>query len=169
MIETVQQGEVVEFGLYALGLDGNPATGRTDLVVRVRRGDGLWLDFGDQTFKAAGWTTRDASLVEADAALAPGVYTLPGGIDTSDAAAADALVVYPLQALAADAVLPAPGEIKVGGRAALQLTRTWQRLHLDPDNERVDTPDSIKVPADGSLIDIDLVTVGTTITGTNTA
>jgi len=49
---------------------------------------------------------------------------------------------------------------------ALHLQEVWQRLHLDPANPRVDTPTSIKVPADGSLIDIQLAVVGTTITGT---
>ena len=50
---------------------------------------------------------------------------------------------------------------------AMHLERIWQRLHLDKNNPRVDTPTSIKVPADGSLIDIQLDVVGTTITGEN--
>jgi hypothetical protein len=49
---------------------------------------------------------------------------------------------------------------------ATRVQEIWQRLHLDPANPREDTPTSIKIPADGSVIDIVLDVVGNTVTGT---
>ena len=43
------------------------------------------------------------------------------------------------------------------------LTETWQRLGLDVANARVDEPTSIKVPADGSVIDVAIVAVGNVV------
>jgi len=55
-------------------------TGTTGLTVTVRIRDGdtttSYLDFADSTFKAAGWTTQNASLVD----LGSGFYALSGGL-----------------------------------------------------------------------------------------
>lgn len=57
-------------------------------AVRDAATDGSYLDFADGTFKASGWTTRQAALTEISAANAPGKYvrrvalsgvTLPAG------------------------------------------------------------------------------------------
>ena len=40
---------------------------------------------------------------------------------------------------------------------------TWQLLGLDVANARVDEPTSIRVPADGSVIDVAIVAVGNVV------
>jgi hypothetical protein len=51
-----------------------------------------------------------------------------------------------------------------GATVDARLTELWRRMALDPANDRVDTPTSIRVPSDGSLLDIQITTVGTTVT-----
>lgn len=59
---------------------GGPLTGAT-AVVAIRDADtnDSYLDFSDNTFKTAGFTTRQAALLEGNV----GVYTLSGGLDLS--------------------------------------------------------------------------------------
>lgn len=60
--------------------NGGPVSGAT-AVVAIRDADtpDSYLDFNDDTFKTAGWTTKQASLTGGD----PGVYTLVPGLDLS--------------------------------------------------------------------------------------
>lgn len=96
---------------------GDPATGRATIRVRMyRRSDGQFLDWSDMTFKAAGWTTLDATMTEVDAVNAPGHYALTGGFDASavtNAAADDTYVTVPSQTAGTD-TLPGPGELLMG-------------------------------------------------------
>lgn len=114
----VQTGTTEPVQVYVTDRAGDALTGKTDLFVRVRReSDGLFLDFDDWTFKAAAWTERDRGLTEVDASLVPGLYELPSGIETgsfTNANADDNLVIYPVQTPGTDAVLPSPGEMKIG-------------------------------------------------------
>lgn len=113
----IQSGATEPIQLFAVGANGNPLSGLTDLYVRVRRGDGLLLDWSDYTFKAAGWTTLNCLLAEADGVNAPGLYEVTGGLNTSsitNAVANDYYTVVPLQTPGNTARLPAPGQIAVG-------------------------------------------------------
>lgn len=102
--------------------DGAPLTGLLpgDLVVRIRRqSDGAYFDWDSAAldFKTSAWTTRDKNLIEQDATLNPGVYEVVGGFDTSTIvgiSADDRYTVIILQVAGAPAVLPPPGELKVG-------------------------------------------------------
>lgn len=49
-------------------------TGQAGTVAVRDPGSGDYLDFADNTFKAAGWTTRQQALTEVDATNSPGVY-----------------------------------------------------------------------------------------------
>jgi len=61
---------------------GGGVTGLTvTIAVRDAQTDGSWLDFNDDTFKTAGWTTRQASLAEVDSSNAPGAYRLTAGLN----------------------------------------------------------------------------------------
>lgn len=57
------------------GLTGQSPT------VRIRNGetDDSYLDFADNTFKTAGWTTQDAALDE----IGDGFYLLTGGLNVA--------------------------------------------------------------------------------------
>jgi len=92
-------------------------TGLSDLYVRLRReSDGFYLDWADDTFKAAGWTTLDKSLTELDAVRSPGLYGVTGGLNLAaitNAVPNDNYLVSPLQTPGTNAVLPEPGELKI--------------------------------------------------------
>lgn len=99
----------------------NHVIGLTDLVVRVRReSDNQFLDFGGappNTFRAVPTQPNSSFLSQVNATNAPGLYTLTGGLDLSaitNMVANDTLHVIPIQTTGANAVLPSPGEIKVG-------------------------------------------------------
>jgi hypothetical protein len=100
----------------AVMLDGSlaPLTGLSDALLSVRRvSDGYWLDFDDDTFKAAGWTTRQQVMSELDAANDPGAYG--HDLDTSAITNMTADDTLELRADCASAAnSPQTGEIKVG-------------------------------------------------------
>jgi hypothetical protein len=113
----IQSGATEPIQLYVVGANGNPLTGLADLYVRVRRGDGLFLDWNDMTFKSVGWATLNQALSEASAANAPGLYEVTGGLNTGAIIAPnpnDYYTVIPLQTPGSNARLPAPGQIAVG-------------------------------------------------------
>lgn len=58
---------------------GPVASGAAVVAIRAGAVYGAYLDFNDNTFKTAGWTTRQTPLTEVN----PGVYTLSGGLDVS--------------------------------------------------------------------------------------
>lgn len=116
-----QTGRTEEVRLDVRDLSGDPVTGATGVLIRIQRAsDGEFFDFDDLTFKGAGWTERDAALVEVDATLLSGIYELTGGFDSAtvtNIVADDTYIVFPVKGVAADtanAVMPAPGEFKVG-------------------------------------------------------
>ncbi len=113
--------------------DGLP--GKSDLFVRVfRDSDKQFFDWSDLTFKASGHTTLDQPLAEIDATNAPGLYEVVGGFDTStivSPVAGDTYTFQTLQTPGTDAVLPAPGMLKV---SQISLTSTGLRqitIHVD--------------------------------------
>jgi hypothetical protein len=113
----IQTGATEPIQLFVVESNGTPLTGLSDLYVRLRRGDGKYLDWADMTFKASSWATKDKPLAEADATGAPGLYEVVGGLDTAlvtNAVANDDYVVVPLQTPGTDARLPSPGVIQVG-------------------------------------------------------
>jgi hypothetical protein len=62
--------------IYATDAGGSPIVGMTDLYAAIRRtSDNEWLDFSDNTFKAAGWIQRQQVMTQIDPGLAPGFYT----------------------------------------------------------------------------------------------
>ena len=113
----VQTGDTERITFVVLQKNGNPATGRTTIRLRILRlSDSQLFDFNDNTFKASGHTTLDATMAEVDAANAAGVYDLVGGFDTSaitNANANDTYILVPSQTSGND-VLPSPGEMNVG-------------------------------------------------------
>lgn len=95
----------------------DPLTGKTDILLSIRRvSDGFWYDFNDDTFKSAGWTTRQQAMSEVSATNAPGEYYYD--FDTSAITNDTADDTYQLrvdQSPGTDAAnLPQTGEIKVG-------------------------------------------------------
>jgi hypothetical protein len=76
MIERFQNGQIVDLATSILvSTAGAILTGLVNVTVRVRReSDDFWLDWNDNTFKAAGWTTLDGAMSEVDATRAAGVY-----------------------------------------------------------------------------------------------
>lgn len=121
MSDLIQTGDTEPIVLDVRDALGDPFTGASDVLVRIRRdSDGEWFDWDDSTFKAAGWTERDRACAEADSSLAPGLYEVLGGFPSlaaTNLAADDTYVVVPVKGPAADtvgAVLPAPDEFKIG-------------------------------------------------------
>jgi len=120
----IQTGRTEEIRLEVRTVAGNPLTGATGVRVRIQRAsDGEFLDFDDATFKAAGWVTVDAALTEVNVSLLPGIYEVPGGFDSAavtNLTIDDTYIVFPSNSGAPDtanAVLPSPGEFKVGWHA----------------------------------------------------
>lgn len=118
MSERIQTGDLEPIYVEARDKTGDPLTGATDLFVRLfRDSDGEFFDWADLTFKAAGHTTLNKLLTEVDATNAPGLYRVTGGFNTAtitNASADDQYLVVPLQTPGTDAVIPQPGELKVG-------------------------------------------------------
>lgn len=124
MSNLITTGEVEPIRLVLKDTSGSDLLGATGLLVRIQRAsDGLFLDHDDSTFKSSGWTTRDETTTEVNSTLLPGVYELPGGFDSSaitNIAADDTYIVFAVNSGAADtsaAVIPQPGEFKVGWHA----------------------------------------------------
>jgi hypothetical protein len=116
-----QTGRTEEIRLDVRDLAGDPLTGATGVQIRIQRAsDGQFFDFDDSTFKTSGHTERDTALVQVDATLLPGIYELTGGFDSSavtNIVTDDTYIVFPVKGTAPDtdsAVMPAPGEFKVG-------------------------------------------------------
>lgn len=106
--------------LHLVDSSGDNITASSDIFIKImRNSDGLFLDFGDDTFKSSGHTDLDRPLSESNQANAPGMYELNGGLDTSvftNATADDTYLVVPAQSGSA-AQLPSPETFKVGGWA----------------------------------------------------
>jgi len=117
-MNTIRTGSTEPIQIYATLASGNPATGLTDLYVRVRRySDGFYLDWNDMTFKSAGWTTLNKILTELDATNAAGLYAVTGGLNTgaiTNPATDDTYSIIPLQTPGTTARLPVPGELRIG-------------------------------------------------------
>lgn len=117
----IQTGRTEEIRLNVNDVTGVPLTGATGVLIRIQRAsDDFFYDFNDATFKSTGWTDRDTALDEVDAVLLPGIYELTGGFDTAGVTNLtddDTYLVFPVKGTAPDtddAVLPSPGEFKVG-------------------------------------------------------
>lgn len=113
----IQTDAVERIEFIALDSSMDPVTGKTDLLLQIRRiSDGWYLDFNDMTFKGSGWTTRQTPLTETNATNDPGAYHYD--LDTSAITNATTDAVYECrvdQSPGTDVVnLPATGEIKVG-------------------------------------------------------
>jgi len=119
--EQIKTGAVEPIMVDVTDAAGVPLAGKSDIFIRLlRKSDGFLLDWADDTFKAAGWTTKDKVLAEVDASEIPGLYEVAGGWDTSavtNIVADDVYVVSAFQTPGTDAKLPAPGELKVGHNA----------------------------------------------------
>ncbi len=116
-----QTGRTEEIRLDVRDLAGDPVTGATGVLIRIQRAsDGEFFDFDDSTFKSAAWTERDSALTQVDSTLLPGIYELSGGFDSAtvtNISKDDTYIVFPVKGAAPDtddAVMPAPGEFKVG-------------------------------------------------------
>lgn len=109
--------------IYAQVADsfGEPLTGATDIVLRIRRdSDGQFFDFDDDTFKASGHVEQDRGMSEVGATLTPGLYKLPGDLNTgaiTNLVANDVYQVVVLQDPGTDAALPSTQELRIGHTA----------------------------------------------------
>lgn len=117
----IQTGRTEEIRLNVNDVTGVPLTGASGVLIRIQRAsDDFYYDFNDATFKSSGWVDRDTVLAEVDAVLLPGIYELTGGFDTgavTNLSDNDTYLVFPVNSGAGDtvdAVLPGPGEFKVG-------------------------------------------------------
>lgn len=121
MTSPIQTGVLEPITVFIVNALGDPLAGLTDIVVRVRRrSDGRFLDWDSYpatSFEAAPVAIDSPILTEVDAANAPGLYELAGGLDTSqigNLVADDHYLVYPVQTIGSSAKLPAPEEFRVG-------------------------------------------------------
>lgn len=64
----------VVFGCTLVKDDGTGSAGESPTVALVRLSDGFYLDWNDNTFKAAGWTTQQKVITEIAASPIEGVY-----------------------------------------------------------------------------------------------
>ena len=80
----ITAGTVEPLEAYARAAAGGALTGSSNLRVEIRRvEDDYFYDFNDSTFKASGWTTKQATLTQISATNAPGKYRLSGGVNTT--------------------------------------------------------------------------------------
>jgi hypothetical protein len=165
---TVQSdaGFVEPIMVYTLNSLGDPLTGAVDLFVRMRRSsDGLYFDWADATFKAAGWATLDQVLTEVDAVRSPGLYEVAGGLDLAaitNPTADDNYTITPIQT-GSTATLPAPAELRVDKWAG-QLLDIWRIKGLDASESLNVNNTTRKVGATGNKIDQTITVAGDTIT-----
>lgn len=120
----IQTGEVEPIVVLVEDATGDRLTGKTDIKIKVRRlSDDRFFDWDDDTFKPPGSVTQLLeTLDEVDSTYSPGVYQLDtashvNGFDTSaitNAVTDDTYYVTAVQDGGTDAILPPPGEIKVG-------------------------------------------------------
>jgi hypothetical protein len=142
--------------IEALVLDGslNPLTGKTDILLSIRRGsDGLWFDFADLTFKAAGWTTRQQAMTEVSATNDPGAYGYAFNTATiTNPSPDDTYFARVDQSPGTDAAnLPATGELKVGDFVDDIDSAISSRApadEYDTEMARLDVAVSSRAPAD---------------------
>lgn len=107
--------EVLE--VLATDVYGAALTGLTDVAVYVRRSsDGYLLDWNDNTFKAAAWTTRQRVLTETDAVNQAGWYRYSWDMSTIVSPASNDVytVTFAQTTLTNAANLPASGVIRTG-------------------------------------------------------
>lgn len=105
--------------------DGTALTGSSNLRVQIRRAsDGYFLDFNDATFKASGWTTRQATLTEVSSSNDPGWYRYSTGVDTTGWTAGSYFVTFleTSTTLALGAPSFATGEIRIVTAKASDLS-----------------------------------------------
>lgn len=126
-MSTVKAGAVEPLTVFVkAAADEQPLTGSTNLRVEVRRANtpnvNYHLDFADGTLKAAGWTTKRATLTEVNATDAPGwyEYVTAGdvhGLDTTTLP--NGVYVLTFREITTTLALGAPvvgvGELRVGG------------------------------------------------------
>lgn len=135
--------------------DGSLAavTGSATVVVAVQRvSDGQWLDWNDDTFKASGWTTRQQTMTEVSATLAPGEYRHDFDTSAITNAAADDTYMVHLDDTSGTAVnVPQVGEIKIDQWPAAILEDTAAidaRLPSDPADESIQLAAHAQTQAD---------------------
>jgi len=116
-LQVIELGEVEPISAFVVSSVGNPLTGKTDILVRVRRGsDGQYLDWDDLAFKSAGWVELNKTMTEVDAVNAAGVYELVGGFDSGTVtglADTEDLLFIVTQSPGIDAKVPSPLELQV--------------------------------------------------------
>ncbi|RTL27880.1 MAG: hypothetical protein EKK55_05535, partial [Rhodocyclaceae bacterium] len=111
---TIKAGDTEVLELLALKPDATPLTGSTNLRVDVRRAsDDLILDFGDGVFKASGWATPKATLLEVSAANAPGWYKY--SLATAGWSTGAYVLTFTEVSTTSAGMLPAAAELRVGG------------------------------------------------------
>jgi len=112
----IQTGQTERVEVLALDKDAIPLTSLVDLLLSIRRGDGYYYDFDDDTFKNSGWTTRQIALSEIDSTNSPGEYYYD--FDTSAITNPTADDTYQIRAEQDPGTtvknMPQTGEIKVG-------------------------------------------------------
>lgn len=112
--------DVIPIEAYIVDLQGAAATGLAAGAAGfrvLRKSDNQFLDWADDTFKAAGWTTLTQDLTEVDATNAPGVYEYVGGWDTGsivNIADDDTYDLIFVNVSAGSVVLPAPVSLRLG-------------------------------------------------------
>lgn len=113
IMETVriQNSQTERIEALALDSSGNPMTGLTDVLLRIRRtSDDYFLDFDDNTFKNSDWTDIDEVMAEINATNDAGRYKYD--FDTSGFP--DDTYEVRINCASAEN-FPQTGELKVGG------------------------------------------------------
>lgn len=113
--EYVKAGDTVPLETPPLYTSAGAAvTGSSNIRVDIRRDtDGYFLDFNDSTFKASGWTTRQATPSEVSSTNAPGAYRTT--VDTTGWSAGHYVVRFSEVTTTSASNLPATGTLVVGG------------------------------------------------------
>jgi hypothetical protein len=147
----ISKGEIESIKVPAADKRGAPLTGKTDLYVRIQRSSDNWfLDWADDTFKAAGHTTLNALLTEIDATNAAGLYELSGRFDSgavTNLATIEDLNIIPVQTPGTDAILPDPVELQVRPVSIAQVQLGARQITIT-------IQDDGAIPLPGANIDI---------------
>lgn len=111
----VKYGTTERIFVNAFNASGTPLTGLSDVKLEIyRKSDGKYFDFDDETFKSAGWTTRQGVMTELSSTYSPGVYYYD--FDTTDHTSQFVEECFLMTMTSVTAANdPVYGELKVGG------------------------------------------------------
>lgn len=132
------------------------ATGLGTVLLSIQRvSDDFWYDFNDDTFKAAGWTTRQQVMTQVSATLAAGEYYFDWDTSSIVSPAADDTYMLRVDEATTAVNVPLDGEIKIdqwvadlSQQATLENTSFGDAVSIDTANGAAGTAYPLGTPTD---------------------